>query len=102
MKTYPILKLTDTGRLLCPISFSFIVLLLDLKYFCGSVNNTFKQVEFKSEVFPLRRPEVFSQTDISSSQISRQIFSLFNDMDGWTHEHAWNDMRNENRFLDTF
>ena len=34
------------------------------------------------EEFPLRRPEVFSQTAILSLLISRQFFLLFNDTDG--------------------
>ena len=36
--------------------------------------NTFKHAEFKSEKFPQRRPAVFAQTAILSSQILWQIF----------------------------
>jgi hypothetical protein len=50
--------------------------------------NTFEHAEFKSENFPHRRPAVFSQTAILSSLISQQIFSLFNDTDGWRHTIA--------------
>jgi hypothetical protein len=50
--------------------------------------NTFDHAEFKSENFPHRRPAVFSQTATLSSQISQQIFSLFNDTDGWRHTIA--------------
>jgi hypothetical protein len=40
------------------------------------VANTFEHAEFKSENFPHRRPAVFSQTAILSSQISQQIFFI--------------------------
>jgi hypothetical protein len=57
------------------------------KYLCMIIifmgTNTFEHAEFKFEKFPLRRPAAFSQTAILSSLISRQIFSLFNDTDGW-------------------
>ena len=55
-----------------PISFSFIVHVLELKYVSGT--NIFKDAESKSEEFPLRRPAVLSQTAILSSLIHDNFF----------------------------